>query len=97
MKNNIKNTTKARCSILGITTLKQRRARCDMIQKDKFHHELEKIKRFRSHVTCRQRINSQNIDRSLLVREIVKNCEERFRFFQQQGTTLLECSSRHAY
>jgi hypothetical protein len=43
MKNNIKNTTKARCSILGITTLKQRRARCDMIQKDKFHHELEKI------------------------------------------------------
>ena len=55
-----------------------------MIQKYKFHHELEKIKWFRSPVTRRQRASRQGIDRGLLVREIVKNCEERFHFFNNR-------------
>jgi hypothetical protein len=75
---------RTRCSTLGITTLKQRRVRGDMIQKYKFHHELEKIKWFRSPVTRRQRASRQGIDRGLLVREIVKNCEERFHFFNNR-------------
>jgi hypothetical protein len=55
-----------------------------MIQKYKFHHELEKIKWFRSPATRRQQASRQGIDRGLLVREIVKNREERFHFFNNR-------------
>ena len=75
---------KARCNTLGIITLNQRRVRCDMIQKYKFHHDLEKINWYREPVTREQRTNRQGISRGLLVREIVRNCEERFHFFNNR-------------
>ena len=55
-----------------------------MIQKYKFHHDLEKINWYREPVTREQRTNRQGISRGLLVREIVRNCEERFHFFNNR-------------
>jgi hypothetical protein len=85
---------KARCNTLGIITLNQRRVRCDMIQKYKFHHNLEKINWHREPVTREQRTSRQGISRGLLVREIVRNCEERFHFFNNRVPQLLEPSAR---
>jgi len=75
---------KTRCNVLGLTTLKQRRVRGDMIQKYNFHHDLQKINWHKGPVTREQRSNRQGINRGLMVREIVKNCEERFHFFNNR-------------
>ncbi len=39
---------------------------------------------YREPVTREQRTNRQGISRGLLVREIVRNCEERFHFFNNR-------------
>ena len=70
--------------VLGLTTLNQRRVRGDMIQKYNFLHDFQKINWYRGPVTREQRSNRQGINRGLMVREIVKNCEERFHFFNNR-------------
>jgi len=75
---------KTRCNVLGLTTLNQRRVRGDMIQKYNFLHDLQKINWYRGPVTREQRSNRHGINRGLLIRETVKNCEERFHFFNNR-------------
>ena len=86
---------KTRCNVLSLTTLNQRRVRGDMIQKYNFLHDLQKINWYRGPVTRKQRSNRQGINRGLLVREMVKNCEGRFHFFNNRVPNFRNFSQIH--
>ena len=63
----------ARCRILGLTSLKERRVRGDMIQFFKFERNLDLINWHHGPLRGNRRAR--------LFRELVKNCEARFNWF----------------
>ena len=75
-----------RCTILDLSTLSKRRVRGDLIQQFKLIHRLDKVNWYMKPIVREQRANRSRlgINRGLLTREIVKNCKERFNFFNNR-------------
>ena len=69
-----------RCSNWNITSLEKRRLRGDLIQKFKFFHGYENINWFSNPCNTPPRGGH----RGFFIREIVKNCNERFHFFNNR-------------
>mgnify|MGYP000710582699 CR=1 FL=1 len=69
-----------RCKALELTSLERRRIRGDLIQYYKFFHGIDQINWHANPVYLPARANR----RSKRVRELVRNCNERFTFFNNR-------------